>query len=123
MIGNGDIKEAHEAFERMEQTGCDAVMIGRGALGNPWIFKQFEDLRNGREVQYPTPKERIDMAIAHLQMQIDFAGEKSALLEMRKHMAWYTHGMRDATQVRQMVNTARNMETLMEIMRQFKAGL
>lgn len=123
VIGNGDIKDARQAFERMEQTGCDAVMIGRGALGNPWIFQQFEDMRNGREVHYPTPQERIDMAILHVQKQIEFAGEKSALLEMRKHMAWYTHGMRDATQVRQMVNTARNMETMLEIMRQFKAGL
>ena len=105
VFGNGDIISGQDAVRMMDETGCDAVMVGRGAQGNPWIFTRIIDAMNGREEHIPTARERIDMAKRHFEMEIALHGEKMGLLEMRKHIAWYVFGLRGASTFRQMVNT------------------
>lgn len=89
VIGNGDIFDAKDAISMMNQTNCDAVMIGRGSQGNPWIFEQLYDYQNGLEIKIPTLKERCDIALWHLDLAIKIKGEFYGVREMRKHMACY----------------------------------
>lgn len=94
VIGNGDILTPQDAKAILEQTGCDAVMIGRGAQGNPWIFKRtVEYLTSGRLLPEPTYEEKVEMALHHLQRTIDLKGEATGVKEMRKHLAWYLKSM------------------------------
>lgn len=98
VIGNGDIVTPQDAKRIFEYTGCDAIMIGRGAQGNPWIFNKVNKyIEDGEIVPDPTPAERISTIIRHMNMLIDLKGEKTGILEMRSHIAWYIKGMRDAS--------------------------
>lgn len=102
VIGNGDVFTLKEAKEKMNQSGCDGIMIGRGALGNPWIFKQ---LTEGVEPPYePTFQERKKVALKHLDLVIADKGETVGIKEMRKHFAWYFKGFPKAAQVRNEIN-------------------
>ena len=120
VIGNGDIKCGADAIRMMEETGCDAVMIARGALGNPWIFREALSLweggcpdgAGGEAFVPPTQNGRIEMLIRHLDMVIADKGERIAVKEMRKHVAWYTKGMHGATAVRRAVNNVEEAEPL-----------
>ena len=120
VIGNGDIKCGADAIRMMEETGCDAVMIARGALGNPWIFREAlalweggcPDGAEGEAFVPPTQNGRIEMLIRHLDMVIADKGERIAVKEMRKHVAWYTKGMHGATAVRRAVNNVDEAEPL-----------
>ena len=127
VIGNGDIKCGADAIRMMDETGCDAVMIARGALGNPWIFREAlalwertgdcgdgaERTKTGTQAFVPpTQNERIEMLIRHLDMVIADKGERVAVKEMRKHVAWYTKGMHGATAVRRAVNNVDEAEPL-----------
>ena len=105
VIGNGDITTYEEAFERMEETGCDAVMIGRGARGNPWIF-------NGHR---PTIPELKAMMKRHAELQIAAKGDHFGVLQMRKHVAWYTTGVKDAAALRNRINQAESLAEIYEI--------
>ncbi|MDF2521916.1 MAG: tRNA dihydrouridine synthase DusB [Clostridia bacterium] len=94
VIGNGDILTPQDAKAMLEQTGCDAVMIGRGAQGNPWIFKRtVEYLTRGRLLPEPTYDEKAEMALHHLHRTIGLKGEATGVKEMRKHLAWYLKSM------------------------------
>ena len=105
VIGNGDIWSADDALRMLEYTNCDAVMIGRGAMGNPFIFREtVELLENGRYTPPPTPEERIATASKHLELVCSFKGENVGVREMRKHLAWYTRGMRGAARIREIIN-------------------
>ena len=98
VIGNGDILTGQDAVNMMEETGCDGVMIGRGARGNPWIFGQINEyLSCGKEMTQPTADEIKSMILKHARMLIDAKGEYTGIREMRKHFAWYTTGMRHAS--------------------------
>jgi tRNA-dihydrouridine synthase B len=119
VFGNGDIASGSDAVRMMDETGCDAVMVGRGAQGNPWIFAQIADAMAGRPERLPTAAERIAMARRHFEMETALHGERQGLLEMRKHVAWYVCGMRGASAFRQMVNTLDDRTAVMAALEEF----
>ncbi|MDR2771049.1 MAG: tRNA dihydrouridine synthase DusB [Clostridiales Family XIII bacterium] len=107
VIGNGDIRSGADALRMSAETGCDFVMIARGALGNPWIFREALALRRGEPVPAPPGiGERIDMILRHLDLLIAEKGERVAVLEMRKHAAWYLKGIRGSAGLRGKLNAA-----------------
>ncbi|MDI6637987.1 MAG: tRNA dihydrouridine synthase DusB [Bacillota bacterium] len=115
VIGNGDVRSAEDAACMLAETGCDAVMIGRAALGNPWIFKEVATfLATGEKVPPPSLAERVAMAIRHLDMMVELFGERSAVLQMRKHAAWYVRGAPGAAQARVRVNAAKTRAEMVE---------
>lgn len=117
VIGNGDIFTAEDALRMREQTGCDAVMIGRGAQGNPFLFRQIAELfSEGQVSYYPTRQEKIDTVIRQLEYTIADKGEYIAVREMRKHAAWYLKGERNSAQVRAAVNNAESKQALLELL-------
>ncbi|NPV51934.1 MAG: tRNA dihydrouridine synthase DusB [Firmicutes bacterium] len=122
VIGNGDVKGPGDVRRMLEETGCDGVMIGRGALGNPWIFQRsLHFLRTGEELPEPGAGERIRMAIRHLGMQVDLKGERVAALQMRKHIAWYLKGLRGAARVRDAINIATSAGDMIKLLEDFLA--
>lgn len=109
VIGNGDIWGPLDAREMFRRTGCDGVMIGRGALGNPWIFARTAHfLRTGELLPAPDGAERIKMALRHFHLLVTFKGDL-AVQEMRKHCAWYTKGLRDAARIRELIMKTRTI--------------
>ncbi len=101
VIGNGDITEPGDALRMLEETGCDAVMIGRGAQGNPWIFNRtIEYLDKGILLPEPTYEERVTMIMTHMDMVTSIKGEVIGVKEMRKHAAWYLKGMPGSTRIK-----------------------
>ena len=105
VIGNGDVKTPQDAKRMIETTGVDGVMIGRGALGNPWmLYRTVQYLETGKILDDPTPREKIDVAMLHLDRLIALKGENVAVREMRKHAAWYLKGIRGNGTVRNKVN-------------------
>ena len=93
VIGNGDIKTCYDAKKMVVETGCDAVMIGRGLLGNPWLIKECLDYLDGKEVKEITIEERLDMILKHFNYLLDFQPEKTAVLKMRTHIGYYLKGI------------------------------
>lgn len=117
VIGNGDIFEPQDAERMLDYTGCDAVMIARGAQGNPWIFKRtVRYLQTGELLDKPSPEERISTALRHARMLIDYKGEYIGVRQMRAHMAWYVKGVKGASSVRDRINHAENYEQIEEIL-------
>ncbi len=107
VIGNGDVFTGEDAVRMLNETGCDGVMIARGALGNPWIFKEANALWRGEEKPAPpTDNEKIHMAINHLALISAHKGDNIAVREMRKHVGWYIKGMKGAAAVRRQANQA-----------------
>ena len=105
VIGNGDVMSGQDAIDMMERTGCDGVMMARGALGNPWIFRDATALWKGEELPVaPTDEERIKMLLKHLELIIEDKGERIAVREIRKHVGWYIKGMHGAAAFRREVN-------------------
>lgn len=118
VIGNGDIFTPQDAKNLLEHTGCDAIMVGRGAQGNPWIFKRIlHYLNTGELLPEPTAEERVEKALRHSQMLIDYKGEYIGVREMRKHMAWYMKGLPGAAELRGKLNHAETMEQLEVLLR------
>jgi nifR3 family TIM-barrel protein len=119
VIGNGDIFEPEDASRMISETGCDAVMIGRASLGNPWIFSRtIEYLRSGNAPSPPDNREKMSMALNHLELMIEDKGE-AALWEMRKHAAWYTRGMPSAARLREQVNRTKSLGELRGLLKDF----
>lgn len=113
VIGNGDILTAQDALAMKRQTNCDGFMIGRGAQGNPWIFRQIlHSLETGEELPKPTMKEVTDMLLRHARAQIAFKGEVVGIREMRKHAAWYTSGYKNSAKLRGKINEVETYEDL-----------
>ncbi|MEA4884072.1 MAG: tRNA dihydrouridine synthase DusB [Clostridia bacterium] len=124
VIGNGDIRGPEDVARMMAETGCAGVMIGRAALGNPWIFEEcLHYLRTGELLPGPTPSERIAMAARHLADSARHSGERTATSEMRKHLAWYIRGLRGATRVRDQINTAPDLEALRGILAEYRESM
>lgn len=97
VIGNGDVTDGPSAARMMKETGCDAVMIGRGALGSPWVFREISAFLSGEEAPpEPTVEERMDILLRHIRLMIGYKGERRAMNEARKHVGWYLKGMRGA---------------------------
>lgn len=105
VIGNGDVMSAEDGMRMLEETACDFVMVARGAQGNPWIFRELNALYRGEELPAPpTDEERIAMLLKHLDGLIELKGEYTAVKEIRKHVGWYTRGMRGAAHLRGAIN-------------------
>jgi nifR3 family TIM-barrel protein len=101
VLGNGDIWEAQDALRMMRQTGCDGVIVGRGCLGRPWLFRDLVDVFNGREpADPPNLSEILDIMFAHAKKLSDWFGERPAMRSFRRHASWYTKGFRMTSQVR-----------------------
>ncbi len=119
VIGNGDVTDAHSAKALQEQTGCDGIMVGRAAQGNPWIFKEITTyLETGELLPKPTPQQVKEVIIRHAKLQLEFKGEYTGVREMRKHLAWYTTGYPNSARFRQMINSMESMDELLESVEQ-----
>ncbi|MCM0084433.1 tRNA dihydrouridine synthase DusB [Geomonas sp. Red32] len=122
VIGSGDLFTAQDVAAMLEQTGCDAVMVARGAMGNPWIFRDSLAMLAGGEPVPPTASERHQAALEHLALFEEHEGERLALMEMRKHLAWYSKGLPGAAQFRAAVNRIEDRSQLVEAMESFFHG-
>ena len=121
VIGNGDIRSPLDAKKMMDETGCDMVMIGRAARGNPWIFKQVNEyLVNGKLIDRPSIEEVKAMILRHSRMLVDYKGEYTGVREMRKHVAWYIFGYPHAAALRNAVNQVENIEQMEELINTIK---
>lgn len=117
VIGNGDIFSPEDGKCMLEQTGCDGIMVGRGARGNPWIFKELNMyLERGEKIERPTPQEIKEMIEKHAKLQLEYKGEYTAVREMHKHISWYTGGLPHSAALRGAVNTAESMESLQQLL-------
>ena len=115
VIGNGDVTDGKAAISMMDETGCDLVMIGRGALGNPWIFREALAAWGGEEIPpQPSKDEKKAMMISHLQDLTELKGEYAAVREMRKHVGWYLKGVPGAAAFRGMVNNITDSNELIK---------
>ena len=113
VIGNGDVDSPLKAEKMMKDTGCDAVMIGRAVRGNPWIFREMTHyFTTGELLEKPSAAEIREMILRHARWQIELKGEFTGIREMRKHVAWYTSGMRHSAGLRRESNTIENYESL-----------
>lgn len=119
VIGNGDIWCAQDAVDMLDSTGCDGVMIGRGAMGNPFLFREAVALvERGEVLPLASVDERMDLALRHLDLAIADKGEMVAVREMRKHISWYIKGLRGAAKIREDVNAASTREQMVAVIEQ-----
>jgi tRNA-dihydrouridine synthase B len=117
VIGNGDVRSAEEALSMREQTGCDAVMVGRAALGYPWVFREVGAALEGESLpSRPSVEERMALASRHVRLAISDRGAKVGVQEMRKHIAWYLRGMPMARVLRERANHAASEAELLEVL-------
>ncbi|WP_435168185.1 tRNA dihydrouridine synthase DusB [Paenibacillus glycanilyticus] len=124
VIGNGDVFSPEDARRLLDHTGCDGVMIGRGALGNPWmLYRTIQYLESGELLPDPLPREKLEVAILHMDRLIALRGEATAVREMRKHMAWYLKGLPGAARVKDVIMEETGRDKLVEIMEQYIASL
>ncbi|GAB7387183.1 tRNA dihydrouridine synthase DusB [Bacillaceae bacterium] len=120
VIGNGDVFTPEDAKRMLDETGCDGVMIGRAALGNPWmLYRTVRYLTTGELLPEPTVREKIEVALLHLDRLIKLKGEKVAVKEMRKHAAWYLKGLRGAARVRDEVVKQETREGMRKVLLDF----
>ena len=121
VIGNGDVTTPYLAKQMLEETGCDAVMIGRGVLGNPWLIRDTVALLDGKEIpKEVTPLEKIDMCIKHLKLLSELKNEKVAVLEIRNHIAWYLKGVEGSNQLKNKVYQMTNLCDILHVLEEFR---
>jgi len=123
VIGNGDVFTPEDALELKNMTNCDGIMIARGSMGNPWIFKQIERKLKGEDPLEITYEDRINMCIRHYDLAINYNGEDKALREMRKHIAWYLKGIPNSNEIKNKVNMLENKEEVIELLNKYKEEL
>ncbi len=113
VIGNGDVTSGESAVRMRRETGCDGVMIGRGAQGNPWIFSELLSYeKTGEMPKHPDASEIRNMMLRHARLQIEFKGDYLGIREMRKHVAWYTKGLKGSAKLRDEINKTESYEEL-----------
>ena len=122
VLGNGDIFTPEDGVRRLRESGVDGLMIGRGAMGNPWLFRRLREALAGRNAPEPTLHERVDTALRHYEMLLGWKPRRVAVNEMRKHVAWYLRGARGAAQMREKINRMEEPEEVFEALRAFEAG-
>lgn len=119
VVGNGDVFSPLDAKALLDQTGCDHVAIGRGAQGNPWIFQRIQAyLKEGTLLPEPSAEERVNLALRHLRMKVEYDGEARAVREMRPHLAWYLKGIPYAAEIRREINTATTQAEVEALLKQ-----
>ncbi|BFH71769.1 MAG: tRNA dihydrouridine synthase DusB [Paenibacillus dendritiformis] len=124
VIGNGDVATPEDARRMLDETGCDGVMIGRGALGNPWmLYRTVEYLTTGKLLPDPAPEEKVRIAIIHMDRLIALKGEKVAVREMRKHLAWYLKGLPGAARVKDKVMEETRRDEMVRLLEDYVAGI
>lgn len=119
VIGNGDIWTPQDAVKMLETTGCDAIMLGRGVLGNPWLISNTCNYLNGKEPVYPDPREKIAGALRHLDLTISLKGEEVGVREMRKHLAWYLKGLPRTSSLKDAIFKARTRVEVVNLLEGF----
>lgn len=116
VIGNGDITTIYEAEKMLKETKCDAIMIGRATLGNPWFIKEcVEYIENGKIINKPTDKEKIDMILHHYNLLKKYTNERTALLEIRTHTLWYLKGIPGTKEIKTKICQAKTEEEFLKI--------
>ena len=120
VIGNGDVYTADDAVRMLEETGCDGVMIARGALGNPWLFEEITARLEGKNYTPPSTEEKLTEALGQIEQMIKEKGELVAVAESRKHLSWYTKGMAGAPKARADINSAKTFEEMRAILSSLK---
>ena len=117
VFGNGDVVTVEDATRLMEETGCDGVMIGRAARGNPWIFREMNTFfETGEKIARPSLAEMKEVIRRHAKLMVEYKGEYTAVREMRKHVAWYTGGLPHSAALRGKVNETDNLEELLALL-------
>ena len=117
VIGNGDVVSGESALAMMRETGCDGVMIGRGAQGNPWIFSELVEYeKTGVMPERPSNEELKEMMLRHARLQIQYKGEYLGIREMRKHVSWYTTGLKNSAKLRGEINAVESYAELVELL-------
>lgn len=124
VIGNGDIKSYSDAKRMLEETGCDAIMIGRGVLGNPWLIKEcVEYIDNGNIISRPTNLEKIDMCLHHLDYLSQLKDEHIACMEIRSHIAWYIKGMPLSNEIKNKIFSLSNLNDIIQVLKEYKNNI
>ncbi|EES71724.1 TIM-barrel protein, nifR3 family [Paenibacillus sp. oral taxon 786 str. D14] len=124
VIGNGDVATPEDAKRMLDETGCDGVMIGRGALGNPWmLYRTVEYLKTGVLLPEPDAEEKIRIAILHMDRLAALKGELVAVREMRKHLAWYLKGLKGAARIKDLIMEENHRDEMVRILENFVADL
>ena len=123
VIGNGDVFTPEDALRMKEITNCDAIMIARGSMGNPWLFNQIEKTLKGEEVIPVTAEEKINMCIRHYELAVKYDGEYKAVREMRKHAAWYLKGLPKSSEIRNVVNSLSTKQEVVNTLQKYKEEL
>ncbi|GAB6168572.1 tRNA dihydrouridine synthase DusB [Clostridium carnis] len=123
VIGNGDVFTPEDALKMKEQTNCDGIMIARGSMGNPWIFKQIERKLKGEELLNITHIDRVDMCLRHYELALKYDGEHKAVREMRKHASWYIKGLPKSSELRNIMNTMNESSEVIELLNNYKDEL
>ena len=124
VIGNGDVRDAESAVRMLRETGCDGVMLGRAAFGDPWVFRRIRALVERDEVlPPPSAGERLEAGVRHLAMLVESVGSEHAAREMRKHVAWYIKGLPNSARVREQVNHTRTAEAMSELLHAYLGEL
>lgn len=119
VIGNGDIFEPEDAIRMLEETGCDGLLIGRGSMGNPWVFRRILNLIDGKADKEPAVQEIIHQVIKHLDMACNYKGERIGINEMRKHISHYLKGLKNSNEIRNTINTEDDKDKVKEILLEY----
>ena len=123
VIGNGDVFTPDDAVRIKKVSNCDAIMVARGSMGNPWIFRQIQRKLDGLDEIEVTPSEKIDMCIKHYKLAIKNDGEYKAIREMRKHASWYIKGLSKCTEIKNEINTLEDSQQILSILEDYKIKL
>ncbi|MBY6839081.1 tRNA dihydrouridine synthase DusB [Clostridium botulinum] len=123
VLGNGDVFSPEDAIKMKELTNCDGILIARGSMGNPWIFKQIQDALNGKIVEEISYQDKINMCIRHYELAIKNDGEYKAIREMRKHASWYIKGIPRSTEIKNQINILNDSNEVISILEQYKNTL
>ena len=120
VIGNGDVFDVQDAVNMLEKTKCDAIMIGRGSQGNPWIFKRINHyMKTGEILPEPTLEEKMNTAIRHLNLAVEEHGEYVAVREMRKHIGWYLKGLKNSARYRDQINKITDYKEVIAMLEEY----
>ena len=121
VIGNGDVVDIYSAKKMLDETGCDAIMIGRASLGNPWIFKEVNEyIEHNNIIPKPTPIEKIDMCLKHLTYLENIKVTKVVVLEIRNHVAWYLKGLKGSNEIKNKIYMTKDINEIKKILNDYR---